>query len=59
MNIPSLNKIIIERLAKGKYKTGHDSFKLLKRMAYYDKYYRDINFFDLMASVLACLNEKF
>ena len=43
--------------AKGIYRTGHDSTRLVKWMAYYEKYYDQITFFDLMTSVLSALNE--
>ena len=43
--------------AKGIYRIGHESKRLIKRMAYYDKYYENINYFHLMASVLSCLHE--
>ena len=44
------------RTALGIYKIGHDSIRLMKWLAYYDKtYYEKINFHDLLASVLICL----
>ena len=40
------------------YKTGHDSIRLLKWICYYDRsYYEKLNFYDLMGSILSCLNE--
>ena len=40
------------------YKNGHDSFRLMKWLAYYDRSFNEkINFFDLEGSVLKCLNE--
>ena len=42
----------------GIYKIGHDSIRLMKRICYYDRsYYENINYFDIMASILTCLNE--
>ena len=38
------------------YKIGNDSIRLVKRMAYSDKCYENINCFDLRASVLSVLN---
>ena len=38
------------------YKIGNDSIRLVKRMAYSDKRYENINCFDLRASVLSVLN---
>ena len=46
------------RTANGIYKIGHDSFRLMKWICYYDRsYYKNINYYDLMGSVLKCLNE--
>ena len=46
------------RTATGIYKIGHDSIRLLKWICYYDRsYYENINYYDLMASILTCLNE--
>ena len=41
------------KTAKGIYRNGYDSIRLSKRIAYY----QNINYFDLMASVLSALNE--
>ena len=42
----------------GIYKVGHDSIRLMKGICYYDRfYYENINYYDLMASILTCLNE--
>ena len=42
----------------GIYKIGHDSIRLMKWICYYDRsYYENINYYDLMGSVLKCLNE--
>ena len=39
-------------------KIGHDSIRLLKWLAYYDiSYYENINYYDLMGSILKSLNE--
>ena len=44
--------------SKGIYKIGHDSIRLMKWICYYDRsYYENINYYDLMASILTCLNE--
>ena len=48
------------RTAKGIYKIGHDSIRLMKFICYYDRsYYENINYYDLMGSILTCLNEIF
>ena len=40
------------KTAQGVYKIGHDSFKLMKWICYYDRsYYENIIYYDLMASV--------
>ena len=44
--------------ATGIYKIGHDSFRLMKWICYYDRsYYENINYYDLMGSVFNQLNE--
>ena len=46
------------RTAIGIYKIGHDSIRLMKWICYYDRfYYENINYYDLMASILTCQNE--
>ena len=46
------------RTAEGIYKIGHDSIRLMKWISYYDRsYYENINSYDLMGSILICLNE--
>ena len=39
--------------AKGIYKAGHDSNRLMKRLAHYDRpFYENIRYYDLMGSKL-------
>ena len=46
------------RTSTGIYKIGHDSIRLMKWICYYDRsYYENINYYDMMASILTCLNE--
>ena len=46
------------RTAKGIYKIGHDSIRIMKFICYYDKsYYENINYYDLMGSICNHLNE--
>ena len=46
------------RTAIGIYKIGHDSFRLLKWICYYDRsYYKNIKYYDLMRSNCNHLNE--
>ena len=41
------------RTATGIYKTGHDSVRILKGLAYYERsHYENINYFELMGSIL-------
>ena len=39
------------KTAIGIYKIGYDAIRLMKWLAYYDKYYEIINYFDLMCSI--------
>ena len=42
----------------GIYKIGHHSIRLMKCLAYFDRFlYESVNYYDPMASVLSCLNE--
>ena len=42
----------------GFYKIGHDSIRLMKWVWHYDRrYYGNNNYYDLMGSILNCLNE--
>ena len=42
----------------GIYKIGHDSIRLMKWICYYDRrYYENIDYYDLMASICKHLNE--
>ena len=46
------------RTAEGIYKIGHDSIRLMKWSAFYGRcYYQIINYYNLMGSILTCLNE--
>ena len=43
--------------SSGIYKIAHDSFRLMKWICFYDRsYYEYINYYDMMASILTCLN---
>ena len=47
------------RTAKGIYKIGHDSIRLMKWICYYDRpYYENINYYNLTGSICNHLNEK-
>ena len=42
----------------GIYKIGQDSIRLMKWICYHDRsHYAFINYYDLMGSILKCLNE--
>ena len=56
---PDFEQNYWSRTATGIYKISHDSIRLMKWICYYDRsYYENINYYDLMASILTCLNEK-
>ena len=43
---------------EGLYKIGLDSIRIMKYNCFYDRsYYENINYYDLMGSILSCLNE--
>ena len=46
------------RRAKGIYKNGYDSIGFMKWMAYYDKYYENTKYFDLLGSICNFLINK-
>ena len=55
---PDFEQIYWSKSATGIYKIGHDSIRLIKWICYYDRsFYENINYYDLMASILTCLNE--
>ena len=55
---PNFEQDYWSRTAKGIDKIGHDSIRLLKWLAYYERScYGSINYYDLMGSVLKCSNE--
>ena len=58
MKNPDFEQDYWSRTATGIYKIGHDSIRLMKWICCYDRsYYENINYYDLMASILTCLNE--
>ena len=49
---PNFEQNYWSRTAKGIYRNGHDSIRLMKWICYYDRsYYENINYYDLMASI--------
>ena len=47
------------RTSTGIYKIAHDSIRLMKWICYYDpSYYENISYYDLMGSILSCLNGR-
>ena len=55
---PDFEQDVYSRTAEGLYKVGHDSIRLMKWLAFYDRsHYVNINFFDVMGSVLKYSNE--
>ena len=56
---PDFGQDYYSRTAEGIYKIGHDSVRLMKWLAYYDRsYYENINCYDLMGSLLKYLYEN-
>ena len=55
---PNFGQDFWSRTSKCIYKIGHDSNRLMKWVCYYDTpYYENVNCYDLMGSILSCLNE--
>ena len=55
---PDFEQDYWSRTATGLYRIGHSSIRLVKWLAYYDRsFYENINYFNLISSVLTCLNE--
>ena len=55
---PELEQTFYSTTAVGVYKIGHDNIRLMNWLAHYDQsYHENINYYDLMASILSCLNE--
>ena len=55
---PNFEQNHFSRTATSIYKIGHDSFRLMKWLSYYERsYYENINYFDLMGSFVKFLNE--
>ena len=56
---PNFEQNCCSKTANGIYKIGHDSIRLMKWICYYDRsYYENINYFDLMGSVLQSLKDN-
>ena len=52
---PDFEQIYHSRTVAGVYEIGHNSIKVMKLLAYYDRaYYENINYYDLMVSILIC-----
>ena len=55
---PDFEQNYWSRTSTGIYKISHDSIRLMKWLCYCDRScYENINYYDLMGSVLKCLNE--
>ena len=55
---PNFERYLCSRTAISVHKVGQDSIKLMKWIAHYDRsYHENINYYDLMESVLKYLNE--
>ena len=55
---PDFEQDYYSRTSRGFYKIGHHSIRLMKWLAYSDRSdYENVNHYDLVGSVLNCLNE--
>ena len=55
---PDFEQNFWSETATGVYKIGHDIIRIMKWICYYDRsYYEYMNYYDLMGSILSCLNE--
>ena len=55
---PDFEQNLFSKTAKGIYKTGHDSNRLMNRLAYNDRScYLNINYYDSMGSILKYIKE--
>ena len=55
---PDFEQEYYSRTPRSVYKVGYDSIRLTKWISYYDRpIYEKINYYDLMVSILSCLNE--
>ena len=56
---PNFEQNTYSKTSTGNYKIAHDSIRLMKWICYYDRsYYENINYYDLMGSVLKSLKEN-
>ena len=55
---PNFEQKYYSRTAKGIYTITHDGIRLMKWMAYYDRYSENINYFHLIGSVVAALTQN-
>ena len=56
---PNFEQNKYSKTSAGIYKIGHDSIRLMKWIWYYDRsYYENVNYYDLMGSVLKSLKEN-
>ena len=57
---PDFEQNYWSRTAKGIYKIGHESIRLMKWICYYDRlYYENINYYDLMSSICIFLKKSY
>ena len=57
IKFPDFGQNYYSRTATSIYRNGHYSNRLMQWMACYDRYFENINYFNLMASVSTCLIE--
>ena len=55
---PNFEQDQYSKTAMGIYKIDHDSIRIMKWICYYDRsFYENVNYYDLMGSILKFLNE--
>ena len=57
---PDFEQNYYSRTAESIYKSRHENFRLMNWLIYYDtSYHQNMNYYDLMGSILKYLNEIF
>ena len=58
LDAPSFEQNHYSKTSTSLHKTADDSVRIMKWICYYDRsYYENINYYDLMGSILSCSNE--
>ena len=56
-DLPDFEQKYYSRTTDGIYKFRNDSIRIMNCIVYFETYFENINYYDLMASVLGCPNE--